>query len=366
MDVDTPALVVDLDALEANLKTLSASMEAFPGVAARPHAKSHKTAELAALQVSQPGTTGICCQKVSEAMALADAAGDVLLSNPVATPAKARRLAALARRGCTVTAVADSVWGVEMLAAAARVEGVRLGLLVEVNVGQNRCGVDRPEEAVNLARLAESLDSLHFRGIQAYQGAAQHVRSYEDRAAAAAAAAARAAEMSEALREAGLACEVVTGGGTGTYEFDAASGVYTEVQPGSYVFGDVDYARNLGADGKPVTKFKQSLYVAATVASRNMGSRRLVLDAGLKAIAYDTGPPQVDGWPEGSATIEGGGDEHTIVHVHQGTALPAPGEQLLLVPGHCDPTVNLHDHLIGLRGGKVEAVWPVAGRGPGF
>lgn len=317
------------------------------------------------LQMHQPRTVGVCCQKVAEAVAMADAVGDILLTNEIATPAKARRLAALARRGCSVTAVVDSLQSAELLAAAARTEGVRLGVLVDVNVGQDRCGVDGPQEAVALARGLAELPELHFRGIQGYQGLAQHIRNHSERSAAAAAAAARAREVVSALEAAGFQCEVVTGGGTGTYEFDAASGVFTEVQPGSYVFGDVDYSRNLDAEGDPVSAWRQSLFVAATVVSRNTAARRVVLDAGLKAVSYDSGPPLVRGWPDSAARIESGGDEHTILHVHSGTALPALGEQFLLVPGHCDPTVNLHDHLLGLRGGVVESIWPVAARGPG-
>lgn len=365
LDVDTPALVVELDALEANIRRMTETLGSFPEVALRPHAKSHKTVEVAMLQMQQPRTVGVCCQKVSEAVAMADAVGDILLTNEVATPAKARRLAALARRGCSVTAVVDSLQCAELLVAAARAEGVRLGVLVDVNVGQDRCGVDTPAEAVALARGLAELDQLHFRGIQAYQGLAQHVRGHGERAEAAAAAAARAKEVVGALEAAGFPCEVVTGGGTGTYDFDAASGVYTEVQPGSYVFGDADYSRNLDAEGDPVSTWRQSLFVAATVISRNTAARRLVLDAGLKAVSYDSGPPLVRGWPDTAARIENGGDEHTLVHVPSGTALPALGEQLLLVPGHCDPTVNLHDHLLGLRGGIVESIWPVAARGPG-
>jgi len=164
----------------------------------------------------------------------------------------------------------------------------------------------------------------------------------------------------------GFHCEVITGGGTGTFEFDAASGVFTEVQPGSYIFGDVDYARNLGEDGLPTKRWKQSLFVAATAISCNRDARRVVLDAGLKAVSYDSGPPRVRGYSEAAVAVENGGDEHTILHFGPETPLPSLGDQLLLVPGHCDPTVNLHDHLLGVRAGQVESVWHVAARGAGL
>jgi len=219
---------------------------------------------------------------------------------------------------------------------------------------------------VDLASQISKLKCVHFRGIQAYHGLAQHVRSHDERAKIAAEAGKRAAEARDALLQAGFECNVVTGGGTGTYEFDIAGGVYTEVQPGSYVFNDADYTLNLDAAGNMVSIWRQSLFIATTVISRSTSARRVVLDAGLKAISYDSGPPLVRNTPPSAARVECGGDEHTIVHFSEGTSLPALGEQVLLVPGHCDPTVNLHDYLLGVRGGVVETVWPVAARGPGF
>lgn len=363
LEVETPALVVELDALEANAQKLATLADSYPDVALRPHAKTHKTVEVAALQLQQQRTVGVCCQTVSEAVAMADVASDVLLSNEVASSAKARKMAALARRGCSIKVVVDSMQSAEMLASAARAEGTKMGVLIELNVGQNRCGVETPEEAVALARGLADLGELQFRGLQAYHGWAQHIRSHADRAEEAAKAACRAKEAAEALAKEGFPCEIITGGGTGTLEMDLASQVFTEVQPGSYIFWDADYARNLGDDGEPVSTWRQSLFVAATVVSRNTTLRRVVLDAGAKAVSYDAGPPLIRGWPENAARVENGGDEHTILHVHPGRALPALGEQVLLVPGHCDPTVNLHDYLLGWRGDKIEAVWNIAARG---
>jgi len=365
LEVETPALLVELDALETNLAVLATMMEAFPDVRVRPHAKTHKSPDLAAVQMKQPQTVGVCCQKVSEAVALAATVGDVLLTNQIFSLNKALRLAKLARRGCSVAAVMDSLQGAEMMAKAARLEGVRIGALVELNIGQDRCGVDSPEQAVAFARFIEAIPELQFRGLRAYNGGAQHIRDYSERAASAAAAAKQAALARDALIKAGLGCEVVTGGGTGTFEFDAASGVYTEVHPGSYLFGDRDYAQNLNSQSRPCERWKQSLFVATTVISRSTASRRIVLDAGLKALSYDSGPPRVHGWQDSCAHVESGGDEHTVFHVNSGTALPGLGDQVLLVPGHCDPTVNLHDHLMAVRRGVVEAIWPLA-RGPGF
>lgn len=382
--VETPALVVDVEAMEANIQRMVDVMEAYPEVALRPHAKTHKTIEVADLQLQKPRTVGLCCQKVSEAVAMADVAKDVLLSNEVASPAKARRIAALTRRGCTVTVVLDSQVGAEMLASAARVEGTKLGVLIDVNVGQNRCGVDTPAQAVALAREIAGLEELRFRGIQAYYDSsmAKSRNSWlastsarlrwsgrqgaSERRAASGAATQRAAEVAEALSVAGFDCEVVMGGGTGTFEMDAASGVFTEVQPGSYVFGD--YSGNLDDDGAPVANWRQSLFVAATVVSRNEAERRVVLDAGAKAVSSSRGPPSVQGWAQSEVRVENGGDEHTILCVspEAGRAMPGLGEQVLLIPRHYGPTVNLHDHLVASRSSVVEAVWQVAARGPGF
>jgi len=363
--VDTPALIVQEDCLLENMEMLQTLLK-DSNVSIRPHVKTHKCPEIAALQLEQHGTSGICCQKVSEAVAMADVAGDVLLSSQVASPTKARRLAALARRGCNVTAVVDTSFAARLLAEAARDEGTRLGVLIDVNVGQDRCGVDSPEEAVTLAREIKELQELSLRGIQAYQGKAQHIRSWEQRCHAAAEAADKARAVKDALVEANFECGVVSGGGTGTCEIDAASGVFTEVQPGSYIFNDVDYSKNLDHEGNLTRLWKQSLFVASTVISCNRDARRLVLDAGLKAVAFDSGEPRIRGWPESLAQVECGGDEHTVVKVSEGAALPALGEQILLVPGHCDPTVNLHEYLLAVKGGTVNQVWAIAGRGPGL
>lgn len=367
--VDTPALVVRLDALEANVKNMTAHLGALaPSVSIRPHAKSHKTAELAAIQMQQLRHIGICCQKVSEAVAMADTVGDILLTNVIASLPKARKLANLVRRGCGVTVVVDSEASLEIMTAAARAEGVRIGVLIDIDVGQARTGVESPEEAVALAKAVAGVEELQLRGIQAYHGAIQHIRSWSERRAAAADVASKARRVVEAMEVAGIPCEIVSGGGTGTCAFDAASGVFTEVQPGSYIFNDGDYMQNLDASGSPVSLWRQSLFVASTVISRNVAARRAVLDAGMKAVSYDSGPPIAHGsWSKTDAPVaENGGDEHTILHFQPGVELPAVGDQVLLVPGHCDPTINLYDHLVGIRKDTVEEVWMVGARGPGL
>jgi D-serine deaminase-like pyridoxal phosphate-dependent protein len=357
--VDTPALLVDLDVLDANIATM-ASFAAETGVSLRPHAKAHKCAEVARKQIAA-GAVGICCQKLSEAEALV-AAGldDVLVTNELVGPAKIRRLVELARHA-TVAACVDDPRNVAELAAAAHGGDVVLALLVEVDIGDGRCGAPPGEAVVALADTIESSPGLRFAGLHAYRGGIQHVRSAAERRDAAHAADERARIAREALAARGIRCDRVTGGGTGTFPFDAELGVHDEIQPGSYVFMDADYARNEPASTAPA--FAQSLFVWSTVMSAP-SSDRVVLDAGTKSLPPDSGPPTIPGWP--NLEYRSAGDEHGVVVVPPGSAAPSLGEKLALVPGHCDPTVNLYDWLVCVRDRVVVDVWPVVGRGASY
>lgn len=324
------------------------------------------------------GAIGVCCQKVSEAEAMvAGGVPDVLVSNEVAARPKARRLAALARAAAVGVCVDDAA-NAAVLSEEASGAGVTLRVLVDVNVGQNRCGVDGARAALELARHVAALPGLRFDGIQAYHGGIQHVRGEEERRAAARQVSEAAHEVVDLLREEGLACNTVTGGGTGTFLFDAGFGVYTEVQPGSYIFGDVDYFRNQALVSGGRRGWKQSLFVAATVVSRSAARAAAVADAGLKALSFDSGPPEVAAGSVlggGRSVCSNGGDEHCVIALtEEGRAaaegadavLPKVGEVVRLVPGHCDPTVNMHSHLVGVRGDTVEQVFEITARGPGF
>jgi D-serine deaminase-like pyridoxal phosphate-dependent protein len=353
--IDTPALVVDLDALERNIARM-ADYARRHGLRLRPHAKTHKSAAIAKLQIAA-GAEGVCVQKLGEAEALAEAGiANVYLSNQIVDERKLARLAALAGRATLAVAV-DSPLGVERLAAALKAAGSALDVFVEVDVGHGRCGV-APTAAGTLARQVVS-HGLRFAGLQAYHGRAQHLRGVAEREAAIrhAVALARAAQAS--VTAAGLDCPLVTGGGTGSFAFEAALGVHGEIQPGSYVFMDRDYAANDLGGGAPA--FEQALFVKSQVMSR--GQAHAVVDAGHKSHAIDSGLPQV--WQR-RLEFANGGDEHGILR-SAGDALPALGETVWLVPGHCDPTVNLHDHYVAVRGGlaqgRVEALWPVDARG---
>ena len=360
--VDTPALLLDLAAFERNLDRLQA-LAGAASVALRPHAKAHKCPAIALAQ-RQRGAVGICCQKVSEALPFLQAGiTDIHISNQTVGPAKAGLLAQLALHGRFSVCI-DHASQVAALAQATAAAASRLDVFVEINIGQDRCGV---ADAPAVLRLLDALaphGQLRFKGLQAYHGGVQHVRGHAQRRDAAQRAAARTAAIVAALAQAGVACATVTGGGSGSVEFDLASGVYSELQPGSYVFMDGDYNRNDYGDGDAL-RFEQSLFIASTVMSVGSGER-IVLDAGLKSIAVDSGLPGI--W-RGSAlsptlVYAAANDEHGIVHTRApGDAHPALGSQLLLVPGHCDPTLNLHDELVGVRGGQVESIWPIAARG---
>ncbi len=356
-EVDTPALLVDLEAFEHNLDHLDRTL-AGTGMRVRPHAKSHKCPEIARRQVAR-GAVGVCCQKVSEAERLvAGGIGDVLVTNEVVGPRKLERLAQLARRA-RVGVCVDDPGNIQELGRAALAVGASLDVLVEIDVGAGRCGVAPGSRALELARLIADTAGLRFAGLQAYHGTAQHLRTLEERREAIAQAAAKVESTVRLLREAGLGVPVVTGAGTGTYPLEAGSGVYQELQPGSYVFMDADYGRNLGEDGLPVHGFRQSLFLLTTV-MRRPDAARVVVDAGLKAHSVDSGMPLVADLP--GAVFTRVSDEHGVIELGEGPEVRL-GEKLRLVPGHCDPTVNLHEWLVCVRAGRVVDLWPISARG---
>jgi D-serine deaminase-like pyridoxal phosphate-dependent protein len=357
-EVDTPALLIDLDAFEANLDAMAAHL-AGTGAKLRAHAKTHKSSVVAHLQIAR-GAVGQCVQKVSEAEALAwGGVADILVSNEVVGAPKLARLAALARI-CRIAICADDPSQVDALEAAAAAAGVRLNVLVEIDVGAGRCGVAPGPQAVDLAKYIASMPHLGFGGLQAYHGSAQHLRRPEERHFAIAAAAEDSRRTVEQLRQQGLDCPIVGGAGTGTFELEAASGVYTEIQAGSYCFMDADYARNLDRSGQPVGLFRHALFVLATVMSAPRAGVAVV-DAGHKAVAVDSGLPLI--WQRPDLRYAGASDEHGKLVFAPDAAAPALGDKLRLVPGHCDPTVDRFDWYVGVRGGRVECLWPVTARG---
>src|SRR5580704_14006430 len=357
-EVDTPALIVDLDAFERNLRRLPERIGGT-GVRMRPHAKTHKCPVIALKQVAL-GAVGVCVQKVSEAEAMVQGGvRDVLVTNEIVGRQKLRRLAALAH-DARIGACADDPSQIRALDEAAGEAGITLPVYVEVNMGGNRCGVEPGQPALDLARRIGEAKQLSFAGLQAYHGSAQHLRGWDERRQAIASAVEKAGTTRDLLKSRGIACPTITGAGTGTFEFEAGSGVYTELQCGSYIFMDADYGRNRDHDGAPTQAFEPSLFVWATVMSRPTDDRAIV-DAGLKALAMDSGPPAV--WDEPAATYERASDEHGRLGISGATNRLGLGDKIRLVPGHCDPTVNLYAWYVAIRRNRVEQLWPITARG---
>jgi D-serine deaminase-like pyridoxal phosphate-dependent protein len=351
-EVDTPALILQLDVFENNLSLLQESVKGRK-VRVRAHAKTHKCPEIARRQIAA-GAVGVCCQKVSEAEAMVEGGiGDVLISNEVVGARKIERLAALSHRAKLGVCV-DNVENLHAIASS----GAKLDAYIELEVGMNRCGVAAGEPAVALAREIVKSKSLRFAGLQAYHGRAQHMRSMEERHAAIEKAAQHVQHTKRLLAQAGIACPIVTGAGSGTFMFEVEAGAWDEIQPGSYIFMDVDYAKNEWA--APLPRFAHALFVLSSVMSRP-GPDRAIVDAGLKASSVDSGMPTV--WQRPGLNYVQASDEHGKIEIAAGAAAPTLGEKLLLVPGHCDPTLNLYDWYVCIRAGVVEALWPITARG---
>ncbi len=362
-DIQTPALVLDLDALERNIKKMGDYAKAH-GMRHRVHGKMHKSVDVAKLQERLGGAVGVCCQKVSEAEVFARGGiKDILVSNQVRDPAKIDRLARLPKFGSRTIVCVDDVANVADLSAAAVLHGTELEIFVEIDCGAGRCGVTTTEAVVEIAKAVEAADNLKFTGIQAYQGAMQHMDSYEDRKAKLDVAIAQVQDAVDGLKAEGIACELVSGGGTGSYYFESNSGVYNELQCGSYAFMDADYGRILDKDGNRIDQgeWENAFFILTSVMSHAKADKAIV-DAGLKAQSVDSGLPVIFGRDD--VEYIKCSDEHGVVMDPTG-ALKV-NDKLKLVPGHCDPTANVHDWYVGVRDGKVETVWPVSARGRAY
>jgi D-serine deaminase-like pyridoxal phosphate-dependent protein len=371
-DIDTPALVVDLDAMKRNILRM-AEFARKQDVRWRPHAKMHKSAELAKLQM-EAGAVGVCVQKTAEAEAMA-AGGihDIYISNEVIAPQKLARVAALARqlaahKGQLAIAV-DSLEGIRRLAQAMNEVGGKprtvIDVFVEIDVGQGRCGVPPGPQALELAQEIRKHSALRFAGLQAYHGKAQHLRSATERRDAISVVVEDVVYTRKLIEAEGIPVDLVTGAGTGTLVCEASSRVFGELQAGSFLFMDADYAANERDPAQP--QFEHALFVKTQVISAQ--ADHAVCDAGHKSHAIDSGPPKVLALnPESELEYLNGGDEHGILRpAGINHRVPEIGRKLWLIPGHCDPTVNLHDVMVGVSGGlltgTVERLLRVDARG---
>ena len=362
-DIQTPCLILDMDALERNIKKLGDYIKAH-GISHRAHAKMHKSVDVAKLQIELGRACGVCCQKVSEAEVFARAGiTDVMVSNQVCDPVKIDRLARLPLLGARTLVCVDDLDNVAQLSAAAQKHHTEIEALVEIDCGAGRCGVTRTEDLIALARAIDSAPGLKFAGLQAYQGAMQHLDRYEDRKAKADAAVAMVKDAVKALQTEGFSCDLVSGGGTGSYYFESNSGVFNELQCGSYAFMDADYGRILDKDGNRIDQgeWENALFLLTSIMSHAKPDKA-VCDAGLKVQSVDSGLPVV--YARDQVKYVKCSDEHGLIEDPDGVL--EINEKLRLVPGHCDPTCNLHDWYVGVRNGKVEVVWPVSARGKAY
>ena len=362
-DIQTPCLLVDLDALERNVKKMGDYAKGH-GMRHRVHGKMHKSVDVAKLQVELGGACGVCCQKVSEAEGVARGGiKDVLVSNQVRDPAKIDRLARMPKLGARTICCVDDVTNVADLSAAATKHGTQIECLVEIDCGAGRCGVTTTPDVVKIAKAIDGANGLKFAGIQAYQGAMQHMDSYEDRKSKIAIAVAMVKDAVDTLRTEGLDCDIVGGGGTGSYYFESNSGVYNELQCGSYAFMDADYGRILDKEGNRIDQgeWENALFLYTSVMS-HAKSDKAIVDAGLKTQSVDSGLPFIFGRTD--VEYVKCSDEHGVVADPDGVL--NVNDKLKLVPGHCDPTCNVHDWYVGVRGGKVATLWPVSARGKAY
>ncbi len=356
----TPALVIDLEALQRNIQSMAEYCRGA-GVALRPHAKTHKSVRIARMQI-EAGAVGICAATLGEAEVLAAGGiANLLITSPVVAAAKIERLMALNAAADGLMVVADRVDGVDALARAAGASGKALTVLVDFDVGLHRTGAPDADTAGALARRIAASNALDFGGVQAYAGHLQHVEDYAARQEQAAAQCARVVDLKEALDAADLRPPVTSGAGTGTHDIDARLGAFTEMQAGSYVFTDVQYnAVTLRpAEARP---FEGALFVQTTVVSTN-AEGFVTTDAGLKRFATDGPLPAVTAGAPAGATYRFMGDEHgAVAFAEAGQSLPAGAVVECLTP-HCDPTVNLYDAYHVVRGDTLVDIWPVDARG---
>jgi 3-hydroxy-D-aspartate aldolase len=362
-DIQTPCLVLDLDALERNIIKMG-QFAKDKNMRHRVHGKMHKSVDVALLQEKLGGSCGVCCQKVSEAEAFVRGGiKDVLVSNQVRDPAKIDRLARLPKLGARAICCVDDLANIADLSAAAVKHGTQIECLVEIDCGAGRCGVQSTEDVVAIATAIDAAEGLKFAGLQAYQGAMQHLDDYQERKAKIEIAVKMVAEAVVALKSVGLECDIVGGGGTGSYYFEGESGVYNELQCGSYAFMDADYGRILDRDGNRIDQgeWQNALFLLTSVMSHAKADKA-ICDAGLKAQSVDSGLPVIFGRTD--VEYIKCSDEHGVIADPDGVL--KVGDKLKLVPGHCDPTCNVHDWYVGVRNGKVEALWPITARGKAF
>ena len=359
-DIQTPCLILDMDSFDYNLKRMSEVITPY-NVSLRAHAKMHKSVDIARRQIAHGKASGICCQKVSEAEVFARAGiCDILITNQVCDQLKIERLAGIAGLGCRLSVCVDDKTNIDALSEEAKKQNVHIHCLVELECGAGRCGVADAGQVREMAVAIDAAEHLIFDGLQAYQGSIQHEPDHHQRKTELDSVIAKVKACLDSLAAANLNCPVVSGGGTGSFLFEASSGIYTEIQCGSYAFMDADYGRIYNKDGNRLDQsdWKNALFLFTSIMSTAKDGQA-VCDAGLKVQSVDSGLPVIFGRDDISYVTCS--DEHGIIEDKKNRL--KINEKLLLVPGHCDPTCNLHDWYVCVRDGIVVDLWPVSARG---
>lgn len=358
--LQTPALVVDLDILERNIAAMAAHAKRH-GVALRPHAKTHKSAEIAKRQMAA-GALGICCAKLGEAEALADAGVEsILITSPVVTEGGFARLMALNAKLKELIVVCDDAQIASRLEDAAKASGKRLKIFVDIDPGMGRTGIRPGDGAVALAEQIANSSHLEFVGLQCYAGQVQHMESPNERRDSSLSVMKELAGLRDQLSKKSLSPKILSGGGTGTFDIDPDARVLTELQVGSYVFMDRQY-NDVWTKPGDRAPFETSLFVQTTVISANR-TGLVTTDAGLKSFATDDGVPVIaHGAPAGAAYFFFGDEQGGVIYSEEVQKLRR-GDPVACVVPHCDPTVNLYDRYHVVRGDVLEAIWPVDARG---
>lgn len=358
-ELPTPALMIDLDIFEKNLATMAGSLRGRKAKL-RPHGKAHKSPEIGRIQIAS-GAIGLCAAKLGEADVFVNGGiTDVLVTAEVVGRRKIEKAIALARRAPDLKLVVDDARNAADLSAAAQAARIRVKVAIDLNVGQNRAGLDTPEAAVALGQVISREKGLELVGVQAYAGMNMHVIGFENRRDASMLALDRALATRYALEKAGFDVKLMSVGGTGTYNIDCDVAGVTEIQPGSYIFMDAHYSSIGGQDSDTFSDFGNALTVLTTVISRP-AKGRAITDGGNKALSTDESMPVPRGLT--GVSYRPGGDEYGILTVKNPNRALAVGDKVEFIVGHCDTTVNLHDTFYGVRKGMVEKQWAIAARG---
>ncbi len=360
-EINTPALVLDLEALERNIDRMAGAMKAF-GRNLRPHAKSHKSTRIARMQI-EAGALGVCCATLDEAEVMA-ATGltGIMITSPITTHTKLRRLMELVARAPDTMIVADNADNVAALSLAAKTAGVTLAVLVDIELGFGRTGVTTIEGVAALTRQVIAARNLKFAGLQAYGGHLQHLSEYGTRLRKTREANDFVSGAVERLHANGIAVPLISGGGTGTHAIDGRAGPFTEIQAGSYVLMDAEYNAIAYDEAHKTWPFEVSLFVQTAVISNNIAGT-ITVDAGTKALALNGPKPVVNTASLLGSTYEFSGDEHGRITLAAGSERPKIGDRLELVVSHCDPTVAQYDAYHCVRGDILADIWPIDARG---